>query len=528
MEQQFCSMSKIKIITNYPRQKKTHLLIFLALIITISHQLLFFNWTNDDAFISYRYTENLCDGQGLVFNSGEKVEGYSNFLWIILLAPFNLLGLSPLWLSKTISFCITLLLIFLMYRTALDFGLDEFTSCLCALTLSFSSSLAYFSMSGLETVFYGFLLLLCVFLNETYEKEPNEKPLFILYGVLLAVALTRPEGLLFLLISSAYHLLKKIITLKGIRLIKILKIQILFFSIYSFFIFLRYRYYSDILPNTFYAKPKGTFVEQGYSAFFINFTNALLSGSFLLIPVLFLLVKKKSFSKYLYPLLFCIGQLIFMTYAGDWMALGRFFLPVLPLILILFFSLLSILKSNHQKANLNLVRKFLYIMAIVALAGLNLFQTYKTLANKDIYPYLVMNSSRLIRVGKWLKQNFPPETVITLRRQGAIPYYSKMKSIDILGLTEREIAKTIYDEKDTFKENEKNAEYILNQQPDVLILFSFKSDYEGWMFDKSEPQDRLFHIEYLLYEKALQKNYSHTKYLPVGKLEKAHFLVRTD
>jgi hypothetical protein len=118
--------------------------------------------------------------------------------------------------------------------------------------------------------------------------------------------------------------------------------------------------------------------------------------------------------------------------------------------------------------------------------------------------------------------------VITLRRQGAIPYYSKMKSIDILGLTEKEIARTIYDEKDTFKENEKNAEYILNQRPDVLILFSFRSDYEGWMFDGSEPQDRLFHIEYLLYEKALQKKYSHLKYLPLGKLEKAHFLVRTD
>jgi arabinofuranosyltransferase len=521
-------MSKRKIIMNYPLQKKTYLLILLALIITISHQSLFFNWTNDDAFISYRYTENLCDGKGLVFNSGEKVEGYSNFLWIIVLAPFKLLGLSPLLLSKIISFCISMLLIFLLFRTAAVSGLDEFTSCLCALTLSFSSGLAYFSMSGLETVFYTFLLLLCVLLNEKYEKEPKKKPFFLLYGVLLAVALARPEGILFLLISSGYHILKKIIKGKGIDLKKILLCQLFFFASYAIFVFLRYWYYSDLLPNTFYAKPKGTFVEQGYSAFYANFTNALLSGSFLLIPVLFLLVKKKSFSKYLYPLLFCIGQLIFMSYTGDWMAFGRFFLPILPIVLILFFSLLGILKSNLHKANLKLLWNFLYTIAIVALAGLNLFQTHKTLTNKDIYPYLVMNSSQLTRIGKWLKQNFPPETVITLRRQGAIPYYSKMKSIDILGLTEKEIARTIYYEKDAFKENEINAEYVLNQRPDVLILFSFKSDYEGWMFDESEPQDRLFHIEYLLYEKALQKNYKHMKYLPLGKLEKAHFLVRTD
>jgi len=521
-------MSQIKIIINFPLQRKIYLLILLALIITMSHQALFFYWTNDDAFISYRYAENFISGRGLVFNLGEKVEGFSNFLWIIILSFFNLIGLSPLWISKIISFFITLFLIFLTYRTAEAFGLDKLTSCLCALTLSFSGSLAYYSMSGLETVFYSFLLLLCVFMNEKYEKGPKKRPFFLLYGALLAAALTRPEGLLFLLISSGYHILKKIMARKGIGLKKIIQFQLLFFAIYVFLILLRYWYYSDILPNTFYAKPSGTFIEQGYNALFSNFTNALLSGSFLLIPVLFFFVKKNYLNKYLYPLLFCIGQLIFMSYTGDWMALGRFFLPILPIVLILFFSLLSLLRNHLQGINLKLVWKFLYITVIAILAGLNLFQTQKTLKNKDIYPYLVMNSSQLTQVGKWLKQKFPPETVIALRRQGAIPYFSKMKSIDILGLTEKEIARTIYKEKDAFKKNKMNAQYILNQSPDILILFSFKSDYPGWMFDESEPQDKLFHIEYVLYNQALQKSYKPMHYLPLGRLEKVHILVATD
>jgi arabinofuranosyltransferase len=38
-------------------------------------------WVCDDAFISYRYAQNLTKGLGLVFNAGERVEGYSNFLW---------------------------------------------------------------------------------------------------------------------------------------------------------------------------------------------------------------------------------------------------------------------------------------------------------------------------------------------------------------------------------------------------------------------------------------------------------------
>ena len=40
----------------------------------------------DDAYISLVYSKNLVAGDGLVFNLGERVEGYTNFLWVMLLA----------------------------------------------------------------------------------------------------------------------------------------------------------------------------------------------------------------------------------------------------------------------------------------------------------------------------------------------------------------------------------------------------------------------------------------------------------
>ena len=50
----------------------------------------------DDAFISFRYTRNLLEGHGLVFNPGEYVEGYTNFLWILELAAiWGVFGLRP-------------------------------------------------------------------------------------------------------------------------------------------------------------------------------------------------------------------------------------------------------------------------------------------------------------------------------------------------------------------------------------------------------------------------------------------------
>ena len=42
----------------------------------------------DDAYISFRYVQNFVDGNGLVFNIGEKVEGYTNLLWVLILSMF--------------------------------------------------------------------------------------------------------------------------------------------------------------------------------------------------------------------------------------------------------------------------------------------------------------------------------------------------------------------------------------------------------------------------------------------------------
>jgi hypothetical protein len=47
----------------------------------------------DDAFINFRYLEQLLDGHGLVFNPGERLEGFSSPLWLLLLVP-------GAWLSR--------------------------------------------------------------------------------------------------------------------------------------------------------------------------------------------------------------------------------------------------------------------------------------------------------------------------------------------------------------------------------------------------------------------------------------------
>ena len=55
--------------------------------------------TQDDAFISFRYAENLAQGHGLVYNVGERVEGFTNLSWTVLFGLIMMIGVEPVMAS---------------------------------------------------------------------------------------------------------------------------------------------------------------------------------------------------------------------------------------------------------------------------------------------------------------------------------------------------------------------------------------------------------------------------------------------
>ncbi len=505
---------------------KPHFLILLAMVIALCHQAVFMSWTCDDAFISYRYAENLCHGKGLVFNPGEQVEGFSNFSWVALLAFFNIFGLSPLWTSKILSLMLSLLLIGFVYKTARASGVGGGGALLGVFLVSTATSLAYFSMSGLETVLQAFLLLFAVYLNKKIMASASQKTLLFLYAVVLWAAITRPEGILFLLITVVYHTGREIRQKKSKTINAIFIMPFVFLSLYAGFILLRYLYYGDLFPNTYYAKPLGTFVEAGYNAFFVNFSSGLISGAFLLIPLALFIVNRRFLYENFFSLLFCLAQVLFMSYTGDWMAFGRFFFPIFPLVVILNLTFLSSVRISLLKQK----TKFLAPLGAFALwlvfAGLNSWQTSRAIDANDNYPFFVMNSTRLTELGRWLAENVPPDTTIALRRQGAVPYYSQMRSLDFLGLTDRTIARIVSEEKDLTEESRKIARHVIHQKPDLIILFSSKSEVRGWPVEQVPAGGTLNHLEYLIRDRAIKEGYMPYKDIPLGDTEKAHLLLK--
>ncbi|NOR54545.1 MAG: hypothetical protein GQ536_10755, partial [Candidatus Aminicenantes bacterium] len=218
-------------------------LIFLALAIK------FFDHTVDDAFISFRYAENLVEGHGLVFNPGERVEGYTNFLWVIISAFSISLSINPEIFMRFVGLLASIGTIAAVVR----FGPkpNKFPSLVYAapLLLAANPSFTVWSTGGMETPLFAFFVTWGVLLA---AKGIENDKLPLSSAVLLGLSvLTRPEGILVAALVFATAL---IIRLKNTKLGRDITLWLLMFAaIYLPYFIWRTSYYGFLFPNTFYA-----------------------------------------------------------------------------------------------------------------------------------------------------------------------------------------------------------------------------------------------------------------------------------
>ncbi len=424
----------------------------------ILNSMYYWRRTCDDAFISFRYARNFAGGQGLVYNLGERVEGFSNFLWVVLLSVGIKLGLEPVIFSKVLGFfsaCAVLALLPVFFtKLEQDGSLPIISFAL----LASSSPFAYWAVSGMETLFFAFLLLLAVlvFINET-----SSSPDFPWSAViLLLLGLTRPEGVLYTGIMLLWF-----IRLRTSSLF-IKKWLVVFFFPYMLFVVLRLWYYGTLLPNTYTAKigfralwfPKGLFL---YFANFINlfdishssFTILVFVGIFFFI----LLPSKRDFflvSVIAFFCLFCVFT------GGDWMENYRFIVPVLPFVLIAIeLGFLRAYRLFTKPSAVLCVPFILFTISLTALACANTFLVDESKANhllrggkvlykplsggmKNVF-YWSIDVSRNFTKGmrpiewkntKYILENFREGDVILFSDIGFMGYITNNPIIDMYGL----------------------------------------------------------------------------------------------
>jgi hypothetical protein len=427
------------------------------------------NVVAEDAFITFRFARHLADGHGLVWNVGERpVEGYTSFLWLLLCALALELGLDVVPLSQLLGVAaslVTMLYTHRFARRALDIPPGH-ALIPCAF-LAASGPFAAWAAGGMETNLFGtFLLLACTHLAG-WARLDSRRDLAICFSMLLLATLTRPEGfLVFALIAALAAVISRSQTRAGFRSYA-LALMVYLIPFLTYFVW-RAEYFGFPLPNTFYAKTGGGFHQYvrgaGYSALFAF--HFLLP----LAPILAAAAWEgdwrggaragmpgRSFAAHLKAQVGShVCGLIVVAYTasivyvgGDYMAMYRFFVPILPLIylpvgLVAHRLFARIAGSRHKRS----------LAAGLVAAGLLLTGLQSTPLERRLFarPWFMHGTYRGIQVERWhvarytvigrlfRDRNRSGDASIALLSVGAIPYYSGMRTHSMHGIVDAHIA----------------------------------------------------------------------------------------
>lgn len=404
----------------------------------------------DDAYISFRYARNLANGDGLVFNPGERVEGYTNFLWTVLLAPFIGIGLpaGPISIALGLGFAVGTLWLAVRFLHAVGASSTSPYGLFAAALLTVDGSFVLWSVSGMETAMFAFLVLAG---SLVYLRELRHEPRFPWSGLLFAAAaMTRPEGLLWFGLTVAHAGLYRLVQERRLPTrTDILRIGS-FGLVYGGYFLWRYSYYGYLLPNTFYAKvtleetqaqyQRGVEHVRAFAGYHVAWITVPLA--------LATLVRRRARWWASYLVLVVAVYVGYIAYVGgDW-SVGRFFVPVLAPFYLLVAAGTATIAERLQRGLAKRFDKSLdgwRVVSSIALIGLLALVFWGASIRGEyqhfIQPFDAARATRArTQMGKWLRENVERGTLIAVDAAGQVPYHSGLPAVDFFGITDPRIA----------------------------------------------------------------------------------------
>ena len=445
----------------------------------------------DDTFISLRYAKNLAAGHGLVYNVGERVEGYTNFLWTVALALPHLLHVDAVAVGKLGNLILALATAWLIYRlgresvfakgpaapaaapgrapgarrasgsrgsgarpqpgaspSPVPSGAAELAALAAALFLA-TPAVALSAAEGMETMLFTFLLALAA-LWFFEERDAGSFPRSAL--ALAALALTRPDGavfgVFFLAVAVAWRRARA----------HLARFAALFVGIGAIYFVARWSYYGQLLPNTFYAKGAGTpaLLAQGWKQLqgFAAECGAL--AWLAMIPALAARRTRRAALVLFGIVLLRIGFQLWS--GGAWMGRYRFLVPVIPFVSLLVVSGVATIRQPLARGVALAVAA-----AVLIVPGWLIYPGAESIA----LDYAQSLGRAHIPLGRAIHERTAAGAVMAMDDAGVAPYLAERTNIDMLGLNDRHIAHL------PGRYNEKfDVDYILGRRPDLVVLLS--------------------------------------------------------
>jgi len=404
----------------------------------------------DDAFIALRYARNLLDGHGLVFNVGERVEGYTDLLWVLLVALGTWVsGVELPLVALMLNLVVVAANVALVGATARRLHGAGFP--LAAVLLAGHGVFLNHGTTGLET---GLLALLVQLALHALVEDPRAsdarapaatgRPALLAGTALVLAVLTRPDAALFLPIAALAVWVR---APRDARLRHILALAapgLLLVGVQAW----RLAYYGEWLPNTAYAKSAdGAYWSQGFvylAEFWLG--SASLPGA--IVASVWAFRSGAPAHVRLFVGLASAAQIVYVTRVGGDFMSGRFFVVLLPLLA---------LAAEGAWRDLRPARPVL----AAALAGLLVAGLGSgSLQRPGYVRWYIADESSLYRVKRWspvvidhtsyaignsVGQTLTDRGIrptIALGTIGMVGYYGRLPLIDLHGLTDRTVART--------------------------------------------------------------------------------------
>ena len=428
-------------------------LIFLSLFLTF----LFFQFTVDDAYITYRHSLNLIKNGILSWNlTGVKEEAFTNPLYVILGSIGIKLNLKPELPIKIIS----LFIFFFWVRRLIQISNKEKNRNKYIITSIFLIFIPTYihAYSGLETLLFSYLFF--EFLNSEgigYTKD---------LSFALLMMLCRPEGGLFILLGIFARIFRSFSNKYKDYSVKSSNFWNMFFLftliLTSIIMIYKFMYFGDFFPNTFYTK------SQNEVSLYVNLSNLISSLPWL---ILFLVtfptkyLRSQEIVKY-------IGIIIvYLVYLKSNLAMNysdRFWFQLFwPAILYGICQKKKIIELEGIKLEFSSFLKF-FFNKIFSASFLGISYLYFKCMG-IFYPISIVNTidktGRYIRgwatLGESLNLVLPKEAKVYVGEAGFIPYYSERRTYDLHGLGTKKIAK-----------NGLTQNYLETEDIDLFILYA--------------------------------------------------------
>jgi len=410
----------------------------------IAVQAWYFEWKLDDAYISFAYARNWVEGRGLVFNVGERVEGYTCFLWVALMALGLWLGVEVEPWSSVLGVGAALGTVVATAGFAAEISPPRRRAwaVVPGVLLALWPPLSWWAVSGMETALFTFLVTMAAWWHVRTGAGSVAAPAFSALA-----AMTRPEAWL---LSGLFCL--DALRLRGWSGVRYGAVFALLFGPYFGW---RAYYYGSLLPNTFYAKVGWTTAQvwrgvRYLELFWRDWGAVLLAGAALSVV---LLARERSaraggdgaaehreravFARLLALYAFLAGYAAYVVaVGGDAFHFHRFWLPIAPALLVLAWA--AFVRGLGQSARARIATTAAACFALWWL-GASLPRALSA-EMRDLGPARFLRAAGRA-TGECIRRRTAPTESIAAIGIGALRYFSDRPVIDMLGLTDLHIAR---------------------------------------------------------------------------------------